>query len=116
MAKNPEILRNIRLLRARGRSEKAPIWKALASHLVKPKRARAVVNVGEIDRYTNKGDTVVVPGRVLGLGFLSHPVTVSALQFSSTARVKIMEAKGKCISIEELVELNPKGSGVKIMK
>lgn len=116
MAKNPEILRQIRFLKVRGREEKAPIWRALARHLGKPKRVRAVVNVGEIDRFTERGDTVVVLGKVLGLGFISHPVTVSALQFSSTARVKITEAKGKCIGIEELVELNPKGSGVKIMR
>jgi len=59
---------------------------------------------------------VVVPGKVLGAGNLDHPVSVAAFSFSTQARLKISKARGKCLSISELIEVNPKGSNVKIMK
>jgi large subunit ribosomal protein L18e len=51
----------------------------------------------------------------LGAGIIDHPVKVAAFQFSEQARLKIGKAKGKCLSIEELMEKNPKGSNVKII-
>jgi large subunit ribosomal protein L18e len=59
---------------------------------------------------------VVVPGKVLGAGNLDHPVSVAAFSFSAEAKSKISKAKGKCLSISELIEDNPKGSNVKIME
>jgi len=73
------------------------------------------VNLSRINRHTSEGDVVVVPGKVLGAGLLRHPVTVAAFAFTRSARQKILEAGGKCLDIRELVELNPKGSGVKII-
>jgi len=75
-----------------------------------------VVNISKIARYTEKNDTVVVPGKVLAAGELTEPVTVAALGFSSRAKEKIEEAKGRALSIDELVEENPSGSGVRILK
>jgi large subunit ribosomal protein L18e len=58
---------------------------------------------------------VVVPGKVLGAGRIDHPVHVAAFTFSEQARSKILRAKGKCLSILELMEKNPKGTNVKII-
>ncbi|HID90617.1 TPA: 50S ribosomal protein L18e [Candidatus Bathyarchaeota archaeon] len=115
-ATNPELLRCIRALRKRGRSEGAPIWMALAEHLSKPKHRRAAVNVGRIDRHTREGDTVVVPGKVLGAGLLGHAVNVAAFAFSESARLKIEKAGGRCLTIEELMELAPRGTNVRVMR
>jgi len=52
---------------------------------------------------------------VLGAGLLRHSVTVAAFSFTKSARQKIAQAGGRCVDIKELVELNPKGSGVKIV-
>lgn len=112
---NPELVKLIRLLRKKSRENKAAIWKDLAERLSKPKRRRIVVNVSRLNRYTESGDTVVVPGKVLGAGSINHPVKVAAFAFSEQARLKIVKAKGKCITIPELVESNPKGTGVKII-
>ncbi len=38
----------------------------------------------------------------------SHDLTVAAWSFSSSARKSIMDAKGKCITINELVKTAPK--------
>ena len=42
-------------------------------------------------------------------------IEVAAWKFSKTAREKIEKAGGKCYSIRELVEKNPKGSNVRII-
>jgi large subunit ribosomal protein L18e len=41
---------------------------------------------------------------------------VAAFAFSDEARQKIVQAKGKCLTISELVENIPKGSNVRIME
>jgi large subunit ribosomal protein L18e len=71
--------------------------------------------MSKLNRYTQKGDTAVVPGKVLGVGRIEHPLNVAAVAFSKLARTKILKAKGKCLSFYELMEKNPKGSQVKII-
>ena len=112
---NPELIRLIRLLRKAARENRANIWRAVAEYLSKPRSRRRAVNVSRINRYTKEGDEVIVPGKVLGAGLITHPVKVAALDFSDQARQKIIKAKGKCLSIPELIKLNPKGSNVKII-
>jgi large subunit ribosomal protein L18e len=57
----------------------------------------------------------VVPGKVLGTGKIDHPVNVAAFAFSEQARSKILKAKGKCLSISDLMKKNPKGTNIKII-
>ncbi len=57
----------------------------------------------------------MVPGKVLGAGKIDHPINVAAFAFSDQARLKILKAKGKCLSILELMKKNPKGANVKII-
>jgi len=112
---NPELLETIRFLRRKYGELGAKIWRDIAERLEKPRSRRAEVNVGQINRHTEPGDVVVVPGKVLGAGLIDHPVCVAAFSFSDSARRKIEAVGGECISIRELVERNPKGSNVKIM-
>ena len=112
---NPNLVKLIDDLLKASAMNNAPIWKDIAERLAKPKRLYAEVNVAKIQRYANEGETVLVPGKVLGGGKINKPVTVAALSFSETAKRKIIEAGGKCITIKELIESNPKGSGVRIM-
>lgn len=57
-----------------------------------------------------------MPGKVLGSGAVSLPVTVAALDFSEAAMSKIVGANGTCMTIEDLVRDNPKGSRVRILR
>ena len=93
----------------------APIWKDIAERLAKPRRLYAEVNVSKIDKYAKEGEYIVVPGKVLGGGKISKVVKVAALSFSESARRKIEEAGGVCMSIFELLKENPSGSNVRIM-
>ncbi|WP_048149390.1 50S ribosomal protein L18e [Palaeococcus ferrophilus] len=108
--------RLIRTLKKKSNEEGVKIWKDIAWRLERPRRQRAEVNVSKINRYTKEGDTVIVPGKVLGAGSIGHKVTVAAWAFSEEAKAKILSAGGEAITIEELIERNPKGSGVIIME
>jgi len=112
---NPELINLIRSLRKKARESQAGIWRDIADQLSRSKRRRTAINVSRLNRYTQKGETVAVPGKVLAAGKIDHAINVAAFAFSEQARSKILEAKGKCLSISELMEKNPKGTDVKIL-
>ncbi len=112
---NPTLLALLDKLLAKAHQEDAPIWKDLAVRLSSSAARRAEVNLSRIARYAGEGALVAVPGKVIGSGKISKPVVVAAFGFSDAAKQKIRSAGGECISIGELVERSPKGSGVRIM-
>lgn len=112
---NVQLLALIKFLRKKARENNADIWWYVAELLGRPRKSRAQVNVSKISRHTEEGDTVVIPGKVLGAGILKHKVHVAAFAFSETARRKILDAGGTIMSIQELVERNPRGSNVKVL-
>lgn len=114
-ATNPQLLALIKQLKKAYKENHAPIWRDLAERLSSPRRERCEVNISRINRWTKPGDTVVVPGKVLGAGKLDHEVKVAAFSFSKSAIEKITRAGGKALSVKSLTETNPKGSHVKII-
>jgi large subunit ribosomal protein L18e len=112
---NPYLKQLIETLRKKSLELEAPIWKTVAKKLGKPTRQRTEVNLSKIERYANDGDTVIVPGVVISSGQLTKPVNIAAWRFSASVVKKIKNAKGKCLTIEELIKENPKGSNVKII-
>jgi len=70
------------------------------------------VNVSKIAKYSKKGDTILVQGKVLSDGKIDFPVTVYAGGVSKSAREKIENAKGKVLALSELKTRK----GVKVMK
>ena len=113
---NPVTRQILRQLKKFSRKENVRIWRDIAKRLERPTRRRAEVNISKIARYTKNGDFVVVPGKVLAQGKLTHRVTVAALSFSKKAMEKILKAGGNPIKILELAEMRPKGSNVKILE
>jgi large subunit ribosomal protein L18e len=97
------------------KANSATVWKDVAKALAKPRRQKVEVNLVDIDRYAEKGQTVVVPGTVLAKGDLTKEVTIAAWRFSPAAEEKIKKANGTILSIGELLEKNPNGKKVKIM-
>jgi len=112
---NPILKKLIEDLKNKSIETKNNFLNDLSEKLNKPRRQRVEVNIAHIERYTKKGETVVIPGIVLGYGELTKPLTVSAWKFSKPAKEKIEKIKGKAISIEELVKKNPTGTNVKIL-
>jgi large subunit ribosomal protein L18e len=106
---NPQLIELISMLRKQSKEQDAPIWADVADYLAKTRSQRVIVNLSTINRNTDKAAVVVVPGKVLASGALNHAVTVASFEASDSA-------KAKCITIKELMESNPKGSNVKIIR
>ena len=113
---NPNTLNLINSLTKQASAENAPIWKAVANELKRANRKTKEVNVYHIEKYSDNDETVLIPGKVLGEGSITTSVNVAAFKFSAEAEEKIVAAGGKCLTISELMEENPKGSNVKILK
>lgn len=113
---NPELIKLIRFLKKQSKENKKGIWLDVAEYLAKPRTGATAVNLSRINRHTQKNDVVVVPGKVLGTGKIDHAITIAAFTASAKAREKLKATKAKYISITELVEENPKGINVKIIR
>ncbi|QQG39818.1 MAG: 50S ribosomal protein L18e [Candidatus Aenigmatarchaeota archaeon] len=97
------------------RKQKKGIWVDVADRLEKPARQAAEVNVSAIARNAKDGEIALVPGKVLADGTLTKKIDVAALNFSMGAVMKISAAKGRCLSIKELMDENPSGKNVRII-
>ncbi len=113
---NPSLVSLIQELKKKSYENDAPIWRDIAIRLEKPLRNWAEVNLDKIERYINDGEIALIPGKVLSSGVLTKKVSVAAWSFSEKAREKIESIGGKCLSIDELVKINPKGKGVRILR
>jgi large subunit ribosomal protein L18e len=112
---NPLLQDLIGELKKRSIEQSAKLWKRVAIDLEKPSRNRRIVNLSRISRYTQENDVIIVPGKVLGSGDLSHKLTISAYQFSDQAKDKIEKAGSKIITLLELSKQKPNGKKIKII-
>ena len=87
-------------------------WKAVAKVLAGSASHRAQLKLTKISKYTKGGETVIVPGKVLGDGVLSKKVTIIAFNASETAISKIEDAGGKFVLIKDYISKNPKDKPV----
>jgi large subunit ribosomal protein L18e len=111
MKTNKNLAELIRKVKEYAGRENSGFWRRIAKELEKSTRRQRKVNVSKINKVTKAGETVIVPGNVLGNGRLDHEVTVVAFRFSESASEKV---KNK-MSILELLEKNPKAKDVRIL-
>ncbi len=112
---NPRLEGLIAELKSTARNGGGDVWGDVATRLEGPRRNHAEINLGRIERYAQEDETVVVPGKVLGSGVLTKEVTVAAVDFSGTAQTKIDQV-GETLRLEQLVEQNPEGTNVRVMR
>jgi large subunit ribosomal protein L18e len=112
---NPQLIELIAYLKKQSRKNKVEIWRDIAKRLSKPRRKSVAVNLSRLNRYTKKSETVIVPGKVLATGEITHPITIAAFAFSGKAREKITAARGKCLSFPDLIKKSPTGSNIRII-
>lgn len=113
---NPRIVNLISDLNTASREGGVNIWNDVARRLRRPTRNYAEINLSKLNRHTSKDDVVIIPGKVLGSGTIEHKLTVAALGFSTAAKEKITNSGGSWLMIEDLIQKNPSGSGVRIMQ
>jgi large subunit ribosomal protein L18e len=93
---------------------KMKIWKKISKKMSGPRRNQVEANLYRINKKTKPNDVIVVPGKVLANGELDHKITIACLNCSKSAKKKIEASGSKLISIEELLEQNSTGSGIKV--
>jgi len=79
----------------------------IARKLETATRRRPEVNLWKIDKYSKEGELVVVPGKVLSEGELSHKIELVAFSLTKKAEEKL-KGKAKLHSFEYLVKEQPK--------
>ncbi|MBI5223689.1 50S ribosomal protein L18e [Candidatus Micrarchaeota archaeon] len=93
-----------------------PIWAKVASELQKPRRSKIEVNLDKIEKFASANSVILVPGKVLGSGLLTKKVTIAAFSFSESAKKLIGQAGGKVVTIDSILESNPNGTDVLLLK
>lgn len=111
---NPVRKKAVARLERHARQEDAAVYQKAADELSRSNRDRATVNISKIERVADDGDTVLVPGKVLGSGRLTTDVDVAALQFSDGAREAVDE-QGTTYYLQELLDDNPSGDEVRLV-
>lgn len=117
--KGPENIQTCRLaafLEETGRKNKSGLWQRVAQEIVKPSRSRCEVNLSRLDRIAKDGETIVVPGKLLGVGSLSRKITVAAWKHSASVPEKLKASGSKLLTLRELAEKNPTGSKTVLVK
>lgn len=112
---NPNLQELIVELKRLSRENEAPIWREIAKRLAKPSRVWSEVNLATIDKHVKAKESVIVAGKLLGIGNLTKPVNIAAYSASASAIKKVEKSGGTLTKILELAEKNPKGSGIRIM-
>ncbi len=112
--KNIQTEQLIKELKTLAIKENVKFWKRIATELEKPSNNRRIVNISKIDKLSKEGEIILVPGKVLSSGELTHKVTITAYAFSDSAKSKIL-AVGKVLSLNELMKENPKAKGIRIL-
>ena len=110
-----ELKELVRFLKKAAKETDSNLWLVIADQINKSKRSRLAINLNRINRFSKDGETVVVPGKVLGVGALDHPVIIGALSFSSEAARKILESGGKYHTLQELFAMKQRDSDIKII-
>ena len=112
---NQMVIQMAKELKLASAKNDAPIWLKLSKQALKPSVARRVVNLTKINDLTKENDVVIVPGKILGNGNVSHKITVCAFSISTSAAKKILESGSKILQFKEMIETFPTGKGVNII-
>ena len=94
----------LELLNEASRGKRYPkLWKRVYGLVSVPTRKRYSVNLSKLDRYTKEGDNVIVPGKILSSGKITHKLKISALEYSQPALKGLKEADCKIVPIKEML-------------
>ena len=110
-----QVIEMVRELKNASKNNDAPIWSKIAKNALKSNSNKRTINLKKIDALTNNGNAVIVSGKVLGTGKLSHKIIVSSFSISSSAAKKIKESGGEILKFSDMIERFPTGKDVKII-
>ena len=108
--RNPELVETIMT------AKKNDKWFRVSEILASPRKNKVEKNLEEINKGSKSEEVVVVPGKVLSMGELDKKIKGGALDFSESAKEKILKSGSKLSTILEEIKMNPEAKGVKILE
>ncbi len=114
MKRGPESRNTLQLLNAL-RKAKRPVWSDVAERLRKPRRVRAEITLSRLDKVTTENALVVVPGRIVSTGTVSHKMTVGYLAATKTALVRLKQAGVTALPLPQFLQKHAQDKGIKIV-
>ena len=105
---NPELVETIIF------AKKNKNWNKIAEILSSPRRNKISLNLSAIEKESD-GKVLVVPGKVLSSGDVTKKIKIVALNFSKSAKEKLLNAKCEISSILEEIKQNPDAKNIKII-
>ena len=109
------LIQLIRELKDASKNNDAPIWAKIAKNALKPNSNKKSINLKKIDSLTTDGNAVIISGKILGTGKLSHKIMISSFSISNSAAKKIKESGGQVLNFSDMIKKFPTGTGVKII-
>lgn len=91
-------------------------WRKIAQSISGSRKKYSSVNLKKIDQNCENGDTIIIAGKVLGVGTLNKKIRIAAMSFSEQAIEKLKKSKSEIFTLSEEIIKNPKGEGIKIVR
>ncbi|MEM3791650.1 MAG: hypothetical protein QXL16_02905 [Candidatus Micrarchaeaceae archaeon] len=68
------------------------------------KRKKIEVTIRKLEKFAKEGDTILVPGKVIGKGKISKRFNICAIKYSNGAKAALESNKCSIIGLEEAVK------------
>lgn len=106
---NPEIIALTNFLK----KQESPLWRTIAKLVTMPSRKAVAVNIEKINKMSKGDAVVIVPGKILSKGDLTHETTIIALRISEAAKAKLAK-KANIMTISEFIKKKDDFKGIPI--
>ena len=97
-------------------AKKNKSWFKVAEILSGPRKNRVNLNLEEIDKQAEEGETIVLAGKVLSQGSVNKKMKIVALNFSEKAKEKLLKKGCEVSNIVDEIKKNPLGKEINILK
>ena len=105
----------LKILKKASKENDAPIWEKVADYVQKSRSNQKIVNLKKIEESTEDGNAIIITGKVLGTGNISHKIILSSFSISNSAAKKIKDSGGEILKFSDMIERFPTGNGVIII-
>jgi large subunit ribosomal protein L18e len=102
-------------VKSAAKASKKPVYKRALKMLSKKVNLLAEVNVGKLDTLSTDDGVLLVPGKVLGEGYVTKKMHVGAVAFTASAVQKINSAGGEALLMKDFVAKFGEGKGVALV-
>ncbi|OMJ10942.1 60S ribosomal protein L18 [Smittium culicis] len=108
----------VKLYRFLARRTGSDFNKVVLKRLFQSKMHRPPMSVSKLATYAKTGKTLVVVGSITDdiRSFVVPKMTIAALRFTKTARARITNAGGECITLDQLALRAPDGANTLLLR